>query len=147
MWYEFNAEYMKLREMEYYAMYKIPELVEFRKLVSAVRATGEFKKIEEHWSTIAKGEQHQVVVKHQAKLLMEALKLAHMSDKDKKWVDPYYSPVMFDAWHMVYLYFQAVGNGDLEPMLDFVIDGKYDDKFVKKVNPKFGKPEENLFLF
>ena len=147
MWYEFNAEYYKLREMEYYAMYKIPEVVGFRKHLHEVRGTDEWETIEGHWGTIAKGEQHQVVVKHQGKLLMEALKTVHMTEKDQKWVDPHYSPVMFDLWHMVYLYFVAVGKGDLEPMLDFIIDGKYDEKFVKHVDPKFGRPEENLYLF
>merc|ERR1711924_476951 len=31
---------------------------------------------------------------------------------------------------MVYLYFVAMGHGNLQPMLDFIIDGKYDDKYV-----------------
>ena len=147
MWYEVNVEYYKRREMEYYAMYKIPEVVGFRKHLHKVKGTDEWETIEDHWGTITKGEQHQVVVKHQVKLLMEIIKLYHMTDKDQKWVDPHYSPVMFDAWHMVYLYFVAVGKGDLEPMLDFIIDGKYDKKFVKEVDPKFGRPEENLYLF
>jgi len=38
-WVHFNTEYYKLREMEYYAMYKIPEVVTLRKKVSAVRET------------------------------------------------------------------------------------------------------------
>jgi hypothetical protein len=70
-----------------------------------------------------------------------------MTDADKKWVDPHYSPVMFDVWHMVYLYFNAIGKGDLTPMLDFIIDGKYDQEFTDRVNPKFGRPDENLYLF
>jgi len=147
LWYEFNAEYMKLREMEYYAMYKIPEIAGFRKHLSEVRHTDEWEGIQDHMEGITHGEQHQVVVKHQAKLLIEALKTIHMTDKDAKWVDPHYSPVMFDVWHMVYLYFVAVGKGDIDPMLDFLIDGKYDEEFVKKVDPKFGAPEKNLYLF
>merc|ERR1711907_208455 len=146
-WYEFNAEYYKLREMEYYAMYKIPEFVKLREHMHAVKATAEMKKIQGHWKGVTSQDQHQVVVKHQANLLIEFLKCIHMSEEDKKWVDPHYSPVMFEVWHMVYLYFVAVGKGDLEPALDFMIDGKYDEKFVKEVDPKFGKPEENLYLF
>ena len=57
---------------------------------------------------------------------MEWLKTIHMTKEDQKWVDPHYSPIMFEAWHMLYLYFGAVGKGDLNPMLDFIIDGKYD---------------------
>ena len=147
LWYEFNAEYYKLREMEYYAMYKIPEIVGFRNHLHAVKATKEWAQIAEHWHMLSQVDQHKSVVKHQATLLVEALKTVHMTDADKKWVDPHYSPVMFDVWHMVYLYFVAVGKGDLEPMLNFLIDGKYDDKFVNHVKPEFGRPEENLYLF
>merc|ERR1719329_1941290 len=109
-WYAFNAEYYKLREMEYYAMYKIPEVAQ----------------IKGHWKYVTQQEQHQVVVKHQAKLLIEMLKVVHMTEEDKKWIDPKYSPVMFEVWHAIYLYFVAVGHGDIQPMLDFMIDGKYD---------------------
>jgi len=86
-------------------------------------------------------------VKHQAKLLIEMLKVVHMTKADEKWVDPKYSPVMFEVWHAVYLYFVAVGHGDIQPMLDFMIDGKYDEKFVEEVNPEFGKPKEELNEF
>jgi hypothetical protein len=57
---------------------------------------------------------------------------------------------MFDVWHMIFVYFRAVGEGNLEPMLDFMIDGKYDERFVDEVNPKFPAPEnypDNLYLF
>merc|ERR1711865_429376 len=70
--------------------------------------------------------------------------------EDEKWMDPAHSPVMFDVWHLVYVYFTAVGKGDLEPMLDFMIDGEYDDDFVDAVKPKFPAPEnypDNLYLF
>jgi hypothetical protein len=33
---------------------------------------------------------------------------------------------MFDVWHALYITFVAFGEGDLNPMLDFIIDGKYD---------------------
>ena len=42
LWYEFNAEYYKLREMEYYAMYKIPEIAGFRKHLTDVRYTDQW---------------------------------------------------------------------------------------------------------
>ena len=48
---------------------------------------------------------------------------------------------MFDAFHALYIYFIAVGEGNLEPMFDFMIDGKYDEKFVKEVKPVFELPE------
>ena len=87
-------------------------------------------------------------MKHQATLLLEALKTMHMSEQDKKWVDPSHSPVMFDVWHMVYLYFNAVGKGDLDPMLNFIIDGEYDQDFVDHVQPDFKRPDmEDMYLF
>jgi len=55
-WYEFNAEYYKLREMEYYAMYKIPEVAQFRKHLHAVRGTNEFQTVEAHWQKTTQGE-------------------------------------------------------------------------------------------
>ena len=146
-WYEFNAEYYKLREMEYYAMYKIPEFVKLREHMHALKATTEMKKIQGHWKGVTQDSQHQTVVKHQGELLVAFLKCIHMSDEDKAWVDPHKSPVMFEVWHMVYLYFVAVGEGNLEPALDFMIDGKYDDKFVNHVQPDFGRPSEELYLF
>jgi hypothetical protein len=57
---------------------------------------------------------------------------------------------MFDVWHAVYVYFVAMGKGDFNPMLDFIIDGKYDEDFVKEVNPSFGAPDnypEDLYLY
>merc|ERR1712023_194583 len=53
LWYEFNAEYYKLREMEYYAMYKIPEIVMFRNHLHAVKATKEWHQIAEHWHMLS----------------------------------------------------------------------------------------------
>ena len=145
-WIIFNKEYYKLREMEYYAMYKIPEIVKFRALVTDVRHTTEMKVMTQHWTQVTQGQQHQVVVAHQAKLIIEALKCIHMTKEEEAWISPQKAPVMFETWHALYLYFVAVGKGNIEPLLDFVIDGKYDDKFVKEVKPDFG-PEQNLFLF
>jgi len=62
------------------------------------------------------------------------------------WLSPKKSPVVFEAFHALFLYFTAMAKGDLEPMLDFMIDGKYDDKFVEHVQPEFGAPG-NLYLY
>jgi hypothetical protein len=78
---------------------------------------------------------------------MAAAKLLHMSEQDKKWISPKYSPVMHDAWYGVYLWYVAIGKGNLEPLLDFAIDGEYADEYEKAVKPKFGRPEENLYLY
>jgi len=77
---------------------------------------------------------------------MAALKCIHLTEADKAWLSPKKVPVVFEAFHALYLYFVAVGKGDLEPMLDFMIDGKYDEKFVKHVQPDFGAPE-TLYLY
>ena len=146
-WVIFNKEYYKLREMEYYAMYKIPEVVGLRKHVSAVRHTAEFGKIQAHWAKITQQSQHQVVVHHQAELVKAAAETVHMQEGQEDWLSPRKAPVMFEAWHMVYLYFVAMGKGDLNPMLDFIIDGKYDEGFVHHVDPDFGDPREDMYLF
>ena len=54
---------------------------------------------------------------------------------------------MHDAWYGVYLWYVAIGKGNLEPLLDFAIDGEYADEYEKAVKPKFGRPEENLYLY
>jgi len=66
LWFEFNKEYYKLREMEYYAMYKIPEIVKFRTMVTDVRHTPEMSKMTDHFADVTQQHQHQVVVHHQA---------------------------------------------------------------------------------
>ena len=147
-WYEFNKEYYKTRELEYYAMYKIPQVAKLRSLVTDLRHTTEMGAVQGHWAEITHTPQHQRIVKHEAELLMAFIKAVHISDSDEKWMDPHKSPVMFEAWHAIYLYFVAVGKGDLNPLLDFVIDGKYDENFVSHVKPDFGRPEENnLYLY
>lgn len=57
---------------------------------------------------------------------------------------------MFDAWHAVCVTWMAMGRGDLNPMLDWIIDGKYNDWYVKRVKPEIPTPEnypEDLYLF
>jgi len=76
------------------------------------------------------------------------MQTVHMTKKDEKWLDPKHVPITFEAFHAIYLYFVAVGKGDLDPMLDFMIDGKYDEDFVKHVDPQFGAfGDDELFLF
>jgi len=144
-WVVFNKEYYKLRAMEYMIQHKLPEMVAIRKHVHEVIDNDEFEAIEDHWKQVTQQQQHQVVVHHQWKLFEAAIGVLHMEEADKKWMDPANSPVMFDAWHMVHVYFMAVAKGDLEPMLDWMVDGEYDDDFVKQVNPHFEVP--TLYLF
>jgi hypothetical protein len=106
-----------------------------RAKASAVRHTKEMATLLQHWVQVTQQKEHQDVVKSQAEFIMSLVKLLHMSEKDKEWIDPTNSPVMFDAWHVLYIYFVAVGKGDLNPMLDFVIDGKYDEKFIHEIKP------------
>lgn len=73
----------------------------------------------------------------------------HINNKDWKQVNPQDSPVVYDVFHALYLYFLAVKDGQLEPLLDFIIEGKYDEKFVKTVNPHFTYDtyDHNLYLY
>jgi hypothetical protein len=149
-WIHFNKEYYKLREMEYYAGYKIPEMVALRAKIRALVETDEMDTLQDHWHTVTQTDQHQLVVKHEAELVMAIHKAIHLSKEDEKWLSPSHSPVMFDAWHIVYCYFKAVADGDMEPLFDFMIDGKYADEYVEHVDPKFPAPENyphDLYLF
>ena len=107
-----------------------------------------------HWKQVTQQYQHQVVVHHQAKLIIAALKCLKMTPEDEDmYASPQKNEIMFDAFHALYIYFIAVGEGNLEPMFDFMIDGKYDEKFVKSVKADFGTPSEapvapeNLYLY
>lgn len=51
--------------------------------------------------------------------------------------DPKCSPPVYDAFHFIYIYFKAVAEGDVDPLLDFISDGKFHDDFAKTV--KFDK--------
>lgn len=147
-WIDFNRQYYKVREMEYYAGYKIPEIVAIRGKMRALKETNEMGDIQEHWHEITQQKQHQVVVHHQGAFVKACVQALHLSED--KWMDPAHSPVMFDTWHAIYLYFVAMAKGDLEPMLDFIIDGTYDKDFVNHVDPKFPAPKnypEDLYLY
>jgi hypothetical protein len=63
-WIAFNKEYYKLREMEYYAGYKIPEVVALRGKARAVTKTEEMGDIKSHWKEVTQQKQHQVVAHH-----------------------------------------------------------------------------------
>merc|ERR1719240_2318186 len=102
--------------------HKLPEMVAIRKHVHEVIDNDEFEAIEDHWKQVTQQQQHQGVVHHQWKLFEAAIGVLHMEEADKKWMDPANSPVMSDAWHMVHVYFMAVAKGDLEPMLDWMVD-------------------------
>ena len=65
-WFEFNKEYYKLREMEYYALYKIYGINCLRKRLTKVRNTEEFEDFSEHWHYVNQSEIHQKLVKRQA---------------------------------------------------------------------------------
>jgi hypothetical protein len=72
-WIVFNKEYYKLREMEYYIQYKVPEVVAIRKSVKNLVDTDEFETMEDHWEAVTKQDQHQVVVAHQGALVKAAV--------------------------------------------------------------------------
>merc|ERR1712222_191396 len=61
-WIHFNKEHYKLREMEYYAGYKIPEMVALRAKIRALVETDEMDTLQDHWHTVTQTDQHQLVV-------------------------------------------------------------------------------------
>ena len=102
---------------------------------------------------------HKNNVNHQAELLLQMFKTFHITETDKKYVSSQNSPVVYDVMHAIYIYFKAVDDGDLEPMLDFMIDGEYAEVFKNEVwtplklsrNPHVLKSDimdfDNLYLF
>ena len=94
-------------------MHEIPELVMLRSKVTGVIKTAEFMEIKDDWKKTTKDKLHQYVVKEQADLLLQMVKAFHITEADKKYVDPKNSPVVYDVMHAIYMYFKAVGNGDL----------------------------------
>lgn len=82
-------------------------------------------------------------------MLIAVMKCMHVPDKDQYRIEPQKSPVVYNLFHGLYLYFLAVKDGKLEPLLDYVIDGKYDEKFTEQVKPDFLTPDkkEELYLY
>ena len=89
-----------------------------------------------------------MLVKEELEIIMATIKLIEIDDENKEWISPQKSPVMFDAWYGLFLWYKAVAEGNVDPLLDFAIDGKYDKECVKHVDPDFGRPDDdNLYLF
>jgi hypothetical protein len=80
-------------------------------------------------------DQHQVVVHHQHEFIEAVVKALHMTKEDEKWLDPSYSPVMYDVWHMIYVYFIVVEKGELRPLTDTILYGGGDDFSQKHRSP------------
>jgi len=47
------------------------------------------------------------------------------------------SPFMYDVLYAIDVYRKAVHDGDLNPMLDWIIDGKYSEEYIKKNESNF----------
>merc|ERR1711988_225248 len=138
-WIAFNKEYYKLRSMEYYIQYKIPEVVALRKHMHALVDTDQFEKIEAHWKKVTMDKQHQTVVAHQANMVKQGVKVLHVAEDEKRWMDPAVPQSCSTSGNGLLL-LHGCRQGYLEPMLDFMIDGEYDDDYVKAVNPHFDAP-------
>ena len=145
-WYKLNIEYYKLKQLQYRGMYKIDAFKNLRNRVRAIVNTKEWQKLEDDWLSVTKDEQHQAVVDKQMELFTTALKTLKVSDKDKKWVDLRKSPILFETFHAMFVYFKAMKHGDLDPLVNFLVDGAYDPDYVQAVRPEFWEPKMMLVV-
>lgn len=61
-------------------------------------------------------------------------------------LSPTNSPIMFDTFHALYVWFQAVEQGNIKPLIDFLVDGKYDRNFIEAVKPDFPASRKTMYL-
>merc|ERR1719329_120948 len=59
------------------------------------------------------------------KVLEDGSKVLHMKKDDALKLSPSRSPIMFDTFHALYVWFLAVEDGNVKPLIDFLVDGKY----------------------
>jgi len=90
---------------------------------------------------------HQTMVNDQVKLVAHLMECLHFEGKEDEWMNPKYSAVVHDTFYALFMYFRAIGNGDLKPMLDFVLDGKIEPEFEDHLKPELddgAPPKEKL---
>lgn len=96
-------------------------------------------------------DRHQEFATDMERLSIELGKIAKFKHDDREWIDPKNSPIMYDVLHFVYVYFLAVKDGNLEPMLDFLINGEYEEHYVKEVEEGYYEEDvpldQDLYLF
>jgi len=46
----------------------------------------------------------------------------------------------------MFIYFKAMKDGDIEPIVNFLIDGEYDTDYTQAVQPDFWGTEQRLYL-
>lgn len=101
-------------------------MVELRKRAKILIASKQWKKLEGDWKTITESKVHQNIVDDQIKLVIHIMDCLHFEGKDDEWVNPKYSPVVHDTFYALFMYLRAVRQGDLHPLLNWLIDGKFD---------------------
>lgn len=119
---------------------------ELRDSAKDVVATPQWKKIEADWKMLTESAMHQTMVNDQVKLVAHLMECLHFEGKDDEWMNPKYSPVVHDTLYVLFIYFRAIGNGDLKPMLDFVIDGKIEPEFEDHLKPEYGAPPKEKLI-
>lgn len=82
----------------------------------------------------------------EAKLMLKAINLVRVDEGDHILTDPTCSRPVYDTFHFIYIYFKAVAEGEVDPLLDFISEGKFQDDFKEtvKFDPKcYEKFEED----
>jgi len=82
LWAAYNKEYYKYRVECYNAMYKVPAIVNLRKLVRDVRDSSQWKKIEKDFKYLVKTDRHKEMVKMQVDTFNKAANFMKMSEDD-----------------------------------------------------------------
>lgn len=139
-WKAYNKAYYDLRVMEYEVMYKTPAIVSLRKKAKAVILSSQWKRIQIDFKKLTGTKDHKEIVKLQLDTFEQASKIIKMTPIEAKNLSPQTSPIMFDGLHFLYVYFLAMEKGNVKPLLDFLVDGKYDREYVEGVDPDFFQP-------
>lgn len=68
----------------------------------------------------------------------------HFDANDDQWVNPKYSPIVYSGFYTLFVYFKAVGEGDFQPLIDFLVEGKISEDFENHVKSEFGRPPKDV---
>lgn len=101
--------------------------------MQSLRRTHEAKHLIADWKEFTHDKDYQLLMSQEAQLILQTLNLLQIEEKDRILTDPSCSPAVYDAFHFIYIYFKAVAEGEMEPLLDFITEGKFHDDFVGTV--------------
>lgn len=123
-WAAFNEEFEATKAYEQDVMSQLPMVKNFRQHALNVAFSHEFKALEKDFKTVVTEEHVAGLVNEYQELLSETKSLPRISADTKAMIEA--SPAVVEALTAVDITMNALKTGDLEPTLDYLINGESD---------------------